>query len=408
MCIHRSRFDCITSAAALLWCAVFWSVNATAESPQVSGVRLGVYDAKTRIVFDISSSVRFQAFTLPDPFRVVIDMSEVTWSPEMRRPPSGGLVSSMRFGLFKPGSSRVVLDTAGPVRVTKAFTLPPARPGATHRLVVDIARTTRQAFMLGYKPRTVIRKPPEILRRLPPPRPERSPRARKTLVMIDPGHGGIDPGAISRSGIWEKHIVLAFAKELRRQLLGTGKYRVAMTRNGDVFIRLRDRIARARKAGAHLFISLHADTIRNASVRGTSVYTLSERASDKEAAALATKENKSDLIAGVDLNDQSNEVANILIDLAQRETMNESAVFAKLLVEELAKKRKMLRNTHRFAGFAVLKAPDVPSVLVELGYLSNRRDERMLRNAAQRRQMATSVVSAVDKYFLRQQAFNRP
>ena len=149
-----------------------------------------------------------------------------------------------------------------------------------------------------------------------------------------------------------------------------------MTRNKDIFLRLRDRVAIARRAGADLFISVHADSIANPRVRGTSVYTLSERASDKEADALARKENMSDVIAGVDLKRRSNDVVNILIDLAQRDTMNQSAIFAKLLVEELRKDRRMLRKPQRSAGFAVLKAPDIPSVLIELGFLSNRKAEK--------------------------------
>jgi N-acetylmuramoyl-L-alanine amidase len=201
---------------------------------------------------------------------------------------------------------------------------------------------------------------------------------------------------------------LAFSKELRRQLQATGKFEVRLTRARDVFLRLRDRIARARAVGADLFLSIHADSIRNPRVRGTSVYTLSERASDKEAASLARKENKSDLIAGLDLNEQSNEVANILIDLAQRETMNESTVFARQLVTEMAKVRRMLRNTHRFAGFAVLKAPDIPSVLIELGYLSNRSDEKLLRDRGHRRRMAAAITRAIGLYFDRQQVLNRP
>ena len=380
-----------------------------AAAPQVTSVRLGVYPAKTRIVLDLTGVVTFETFTLPHPYRLVVDMSEVTWSPEMRRPPRGGLVSGMRFGLFKPGTSRVVLDTGGPVRVAKAFLLPPSDGKSGYRLVLDVARTTEKAFMMAYKAPepAAARAAPEVS--APDiPRPKRTKPREKQLIMIDPGHGGVDPGAMSRSGVWEKHIVLAFAKELKRQLLGTGRFDVRMTRDRDVFIRLRDRIAIARKAGADLFISVHADSIGNRSVRGTSVYTLSENASDKEAAALATKENKSDLIAGVDLNDRSDDVVNILIDLAQRETMNESAVFAKILVEQLAEHRRMLRNTHRFAGFAVLKAPDIPSVLVELGYLSNRQDERMLRNPKVRTRMAQSIVQAVGEYFERQQAFNRP
>ena len=385
--------------------------TANAATPQVTGVRVGVYPAKTRIVLDVDSSVTFKSFVLQQPYRVVLDMSEVTWSPKLRNPPKGGLVTGMRFGLFRPGSSRVVLDSTGPVRVAKAFIIPPSGKYRSYRLVVDIAKTSRQAFLMSYKRPD---RKPEIKATSRPasvPVPFKRPPARpdeKKLIVIDPGHGGVDPGAMSRSGVWEKHIVLAFARELRQSLLATGKFRVRLTRDRDVFIRLRDRIAIARRAGADLFISVHADSIGNSRVRGTSVYTLSERASDKESGALARKENKSDLIAGVDLDDQSNDVVNILIDLAQRETMNESAVFARKLVDELGKTRKLLRNTHRFAGFAVLKAPDIPSVLVELGYLSNRSDEKMLRNPRQRKRMAAAMSTAVKRYFERQQALNRP
>ena len=384
-------------------------VQQAAAGPQVTDVRIGVYPSKTRVVLDVSAAVDFRTFTLPKPYRVVIDMSEVTWLPRMRNPPRGGLITGMRFGLFKPGLSRVVLDSAGPVKITKAFMVKPA-PGRPYRVVLDISRDSETAFMTAYK-QSGERVGPRV-KRPPPPRPPQvkssSKKDEKAVIMIDPGHGGVDPGAISRSGVWEKHIVLAFSKELRRQLLATGKFDVRMTRNRDVFIRLRERIARAKHVGADLFLSIHADSIRNRKVRGASVYTLSERASDKEADELAQKENKSDLIAGVDLEYQSNDVVNILIDLAQRETMNESAVFARKLVTELAKVRRMLRNTHRFAGFAVLKAPDIPSVLIELGYLSNRTDERMLRDAKQRRRMATAMTRAIRLYFDRQQALNKP
>lgn len=403
-----------TAAVILAVAAVGVTVSpavSIAATPQVTGVRVGVYPGKTRIVLDVDRSVKFTSFVLPQPYRVVLDMSEVTWSPTLRNPPKGGLVTGMRFGLFKPGSSRVVLDSAGPVRVAKSFVIPPSGKNRSYRLVVDIAKTSRQAFLMSYKRPT--RQPVATAAPRPSPVPvplKRKPARpdEKKLIMIDPGHGGVDPGAMSRSGVWEKHIVLAFARELRQSLMATGKFRVRLTRDRDVFIRLRDRIALARRFGADLFISVHADSIGNRKVRGTSVYTLSERASDKEAGALARKENKSDLIAGVDLDEQSNDVVNILIDLAQRETMNESAVFARKMVDELGKTRKLLRNTHRFAGFAVLKAPDIPSVLVELGYLSNRSDERMLRDPRKRRKMATAISTAVERYFQRQQALNRP
>jgi N-acetylmuramoyl-L-alanine amidase len=408
--IPSNRFG--RAAIAILAIATVLYVVPAAAAPQVTGVRVGVYPGKTRIVLDVTGTVKFSSFVLPQPYRVVVDLSEVTWSPGLRNPPKGGLVTGMRFGLFKPGSSRVVLDSAGPVRIAKAFMIPPSGKNQSYRLVVDIAKTSKQAFLMAYKRpdrRPVAKSAPPVRASIPVPFKRKPSRPNdKKLIVIDPGHGGVDPGAMSRSGVWEKRIVLAFAKDLRRGLLATGKFNVKLTRNRDVFIRLRNRIAIARRAGADLFISVHADSIGNSKVRGTSVYTLSERASDKEADTLAQKENKADLIAGVDLNEQSDDVVNILIDLAQRETMNESAVFARKLVDELGKTRRMLRNTHRFAGFAVLKAPDIPSVLVELGYLSNRSDERMLRDPRQRGKMAAAMARAVNAYFERQQALNRP
>jgi N-acetylmuramoyl-L-alanine amidase len=228
------------------------------------------------------------------------------------------------------------------------------------------------------------------------------------VVVIDPGHGGVDPGATGVSGIYEKYITLAMARELKAVLEKSGRYRVHLTRDRDVFIRLRDRVALARQFGADLFISLHADAVQNAQIRGLSVYTLSQNASDNESQALAEKENKADLIAGIDLSHESADVAGILIDLAQRETMNRSAGFAGELVDEVGHELDLLGNTHRFAGFAVLKAPDVPAVLVEMGYLSNDDEERELRQPQYRVKLAKAVAKAVDRFFAQAQKAKRP
>jgi N-acetylmuramoyl-L-alanine amidase len=191
------------------------------------------------------------------------------------------------------------------------------------------------------------------------------------------------------------------ALELRRQLEATGRYRVALTRNSDEFLALRDRLALARAYDADLFISLHADSERSADVRGLSIYTLSETASDEEAAALASRENRADLIGGIDLSRERPQVASILIDLAQRETMNRSVAFARMVVAELSREIDLLpTRPHRFAGFAVLRAPDVPAVLIELGYLSNRVEERRLQSVGYRRDLARGVVRAIDHYFV--------
>jgi N-acetylmuramoyl-L-alanine amidase len=234
---------------------------------------------------------------------------------------------------------------------------------------------------------------------LPPAKPPLPQDDRKPVIVLDAGHGGKDPGATGINGTMEKDITLRMARELKRLLEASGRYKVVLTRNDDTLLPLRRRFDIARLAGADLFISLHADHNDNKRLRGASVYTLSENASDAEAAALAARENKEDLINGVDLSNQSAVVTSILIDLAQRETKNRSARFASLLTEEMADQTLVLRESHRFAGFAVLKAPDVPSVLIELGYLSNENDETALLSARHRTRIGKAIEHAIDHYF---------
>jgi N-acetylmuramoyl-L-alanine amidase len=372
--------------------------------PTVTAARIGATPTKTRFVLEVDRQVKFQYFSLANPYRVVIDLPEVSWSFPRRRAQAGGLIKDFRYGLFRAGVSRVVLDVNGPVVVSKSFELSP-RGGKSWRVVIDLKRVSRAAFIRGLRPRSVARAAPAGI---PPPPVPRARRSTSNVIAIDPGHGGIDPGTTGTNGSLEKHMVLALAREVAKRLRGTGKYRVVLTRKRDVFVPLRERIAIARAAGARLFISLHADSIENRRVRGGSIYTLSEQASDREAGKLAAKENKTDLIAGIDLNVHSAEVANILIDLAQRETMNDAITFAGVLANKLSKSMKLLRTNRRFAGFAVLKAPDVPSVLVELGYLSNRVDEKLLNDLNHRRRVAASMVAAINVYFAGQQAFKSP
>ena len=393
---------CLAWAACIMTMQAFPAARA---EPVVTGVRLGLQAAMTRLVIEVTERVDYRIFALADPYRVVIDLPHVEWHLSSRAPPAAiGLITGLRYGRFRPGTARVVLDVGAPVAVSKTFVMEPVN-GKPWRLVIDLVGTNRKAFLAA------LRKPPAL--RAPPPKaaplsPKLRRPPRKRIVAIDPGHGGIDPGTKGVEGIWEKHITLAHAKELRRQLLATGRYRVVLTRKSDTFVRLRERIARIRAAGAELFVSLHADSIKDSAIRGASVYTLSEKASDREAAALAAKENKADVIAGIDLSARNPEVVNILIDLAQRETMNASAVFARLVVTQIGSERRLLRNNHRFAGFAVLKAPDVPSVLVEMGYLSNRRDAASLRQPRGRARLVAAIRRAVDAYFAREQALNRP
>jgi len=219
------------------------------------------------------------------------------------------------------------------------------------------------------------------------------------IIVIDAGHGGRDPGTISVSAVQEKNLVLSMAAELRRQLAATGRYDTALTRDSDVFVPLNERVDIARRAKGNLFISLHADAIDHPQTRGACVYTLSEHASDAIAAALAEKENVVDSIAGVDLNSYSADVRNILVDLAKRDTERQSTSFVTQLLPRLQQETRLLDGSHRSANFAVLRAPDVPSVLIELGYLSNRDDDLLLKQASHRKHLARAMVAAVDAFF---------
>ena len=230
--------------------------------------------------------------------------------------------------------------------------------------------------------------------------PAAGPRKRDLpVVVLDPGHGGEDPGATSVDGLYEKDLVLEMARELRTLIERSGRYRVVLTRDGDEFIRLRDRIAAARKLGGEIFISLHADSLRLSEQRGASIYTLSEKASDEEAAKFAALENKADVLTGADLSQHDVVVATILIDLAQRDTNNKSIAFADIMAEELARVTALVKRHRRFAGFAVLKSPDIPSVLLELGYLSNPDDARNLAQPDYRAKLGQAIVRSLDQYF---------
>ena len=365
--------------------------------PVATDVRLGGDDKQTRFVVDLSQKVDVAAFTLADPYRVVIDLPQVTFKlPQQAGEHGRGLVKAFRFGLIMQGGSRIVLDTKGPVRVDKAFALS-AAAGQPARLVLDLSATDRESFLRNITMQdrtlhTATGKAVSVPEASGDPRP---------LIVVDPGHGGIDSGTKSGSGQDEKDVVLAFGLMLRDKLEKTGKYRVVMTRSDDTFIPLDERVRFARAHKASLFISIHADSIPRSEgqAEGASVYTLSPHASDAEAARLAEVENKSDVIAGVDLSSEPNDVANILIDLAQRETKAFSLQFARDLVGEFKATTKLHLHPLKSAGFIVLKAPDVPSVLVELGYMSTKDDLVHLMSPAWRSRTADSLVQAVGTFF---------
>ena len=372
---------------------------AAAESATVAvkDIRRGVTAERTRLVLDLGAKVDFDIFLLDRPRRVVVDLPSLAWPTD--QPTVDGLVQKIRFGQFTADKSRLVIDAKGPVRVAKSFLLPPSS-GLPHRLVIDLVKTGNKEFADQVaKDRAAKRSAKKAAPAPTPftPKPRKQANS-KPVIVLDAGHGGVDPGALGRKAR-EKSVTLNFTRELAKQLRKTGKYKVYLTRNRDIYIPLRQRVNIARKHNADLFISIHADAIKRKNVRGMSIYTLSETASDKEAAALAKKENQSDIIAGIDFADQPPEVANILIDLAQRETKNLSVKFANLVVDNARGKTRLLDRTHRFAGFRVLKAPDVPSVLIELGFLTNRSDEKQLLSTAWRRKVAGALVNSVNGFF---------
>jgi N-acetylmuramoyl-L-alanine amidase len=365
--------------------------------PIASEARLGGDASRTRLVMDLSRTIQIAAFTLADPYRVVVDLPQVTFQLPARTGESGrGLIKAFRYGLVMQGGSRIVIDATGPVRIDKAFVLEPV-DNQPARLVLDLVSVDRASFMRNLALESRPQRAAEPRKNEPA-----KPADARPLIVIDPGHGGPDTGAVAAGGEMEKTIVLEFAQALQGKLEKIGKYRVVMTRTDDRFVPLGERVRMARSERAALFISIHADALAapgEADVRGATVYTVSDTATDAEAARLAENENKADLVAGVDLSSEPEEVADILIDLTQRETKNFSAHFARAVVGELKAAAKLHKHPLKSAGFKVLKAPDVPSVLVELGYVSNKHDLKLMVSETWRARVGDAVAQAVNTFF---------
>jgi N-acetylmuramoyl-L-alanine amidase len=440
--------------------------HAAADAGPVSAVavRIQAEPERTRFVADLTRTVGFKVYVLPDPYRVIVDLPDIDFRlPADSGGTARGLVTGYRYGSLELGRSRIVMDAASPVLIERSFILHP-RDGEPARLVVDLVATDADTFAQLHRaeqlsldtgaalddvptelPPISIGPPPGMAQApesgkapadpdagqlaalgrttggaasVPRPRPKPGAQrvtaradvapvvedepARRPVVVIDPGHGGIDPGAVSRSGTAEKDVVKAFSKVLKETLDAAGHYDVHLTRSEDVFLSLHERVQFARQHGADLFIAIHADSLSRGTARGATVYTLADKASDAEAEALAHKENRSDIIAGVNLAVESEQITGILIDLAQREAKNHATTFAKQLVGELKPVANLNRRPIRSAGFRVLMAPDVPSVLFELGYLSNRSDETLLLSPKWRSEVATAMAAAIDRHFATQ------
>lgn len=408
------RVQRVLTVAAAAWglLLALTGPSALAAKPEskpaiANGARVAGDRERTRFIADLSKKVDVHVFALSNPYRVIVDAPDVNFQmPDGIGKENRGLVTAYRYGWFAPGKARIVIDVNGPFLIDKAFVLEP-RDEQPARLVVDLVPTDEKTFLAKLKEVKPQEAASEKLAALPQA-PSRPPDA-KPVVVLDPGHGGVDPGTSSAAGVAEKEVVLTFARTLKAKLEATGRYEVHLTRDDDTFLPLRGRVEFAQKKGAGLFLSIHADYFPNKidKATGATVYTLSEEASDEEARALAAKENFSDALAGIELPSDSDEVlANILIDLAQRETQNRSVVFARSIVGELASKGTLHTKRLRSAGFRVLKAPDIPSVLLELGFLSNPDDEKRLTSEAWRERTAEAVQESIDAYFAKRLARN--
>lgn len=379
---------------------------------RLTGWSIGGDESRTVVTFEMSRAAPVRIFGLATPTRVVIDLPAGRFEPAMT---SGhgehGLIAAWRFGAFAAGRSRLVLDTRGPVTITRAA-LDPAQGKAKPRLVLELTPGSRDEMARAgaidlpieahasseAEGTSSAKAAPKGDRRAvaPPPAPVHRP-----VVVIDAGHGGIDAGTVSpATGTPEKAVVLEMARTLARKLKASGRYEVVTTRDEDVFLGLGERVKIARAHKADLFLSIHADAEYDHSVRGATIYTLAEKASDERAAELAAKENQSDVLAGHAVEEAEAEVADILADLTLRETRRLSHAFARDLIEAYRRHGRLVKTQpHRQAGLKVLRAHDIPSALVEIGFLSNKEDEALMTSAEWRDHIAGSLVAAIDRYF---------
>jgi N-acetylmuramoyl-L-alanine amidase len=373
----------------------------------------GVEHAK--LTFELSNPVKAAAFTLAEPDRIVIELPEINFrvDPEAGAPVGSirrghaasrgaarpaGLVASFRFGFFTAGKSRIVIDLAGPARVVRAESEKSA-DGSKTLFVVELAKTDQAQFRRSVQIAAEAAAHAPVRAAEVPPSNALARKAVLPTIVIDAGHGGVDSGAMA-NGLIEKTLVFEFTKALEAKLQATGHFKIVMTRDSDTFVPLSERVRIAREAQAQLFVSIHADMlVESAAVSGATVYTVSDRASDVEAARTAEKENQADAAAGLDRQDDATDVSDILFDLTRRETRAYSHVFARTLVNYWKVAGRLNKNPERAAGFRVLKAPDVPSVLVELGYVSNEKDAASFASAEWREKTSEKIVEAIEAFF---------
>ena len=403
--INRASLRWLAGACASVLSVVLTAVVLLAASPSwaanVHGYKMAGDASRMRIVVQFDREPDLRWFMMRDPHRLVLDMPESTFGFDDAELRPRGMVTDVRHGNLGRGSARVIIAFDGPFEIDRLDIIENERSEG-YRLVADVVAASQDAFEAAMalqvettaSTRTTAKG--DRIGGSPDPAPGRF------RIVIDAGHGGIDTGAKGVTGVLEKTITLAFALELKKKLDDLDLYDVFLTRDRDLFLLLDERVRIARQHDADLLISIHADAIRLKGLRGATVYTVSDKASDAEAAAKAIRENLADEIAGIDLEQEHEEVADILADLIRRETQTFSIRFARSLVGQLSTSIQMIpTNPHRFAGFKVLKAPDVPSVLLELGYLSNTEDEAQLRDPVWRARAADAIAEAIGAFAAR-------
>jgi N-acetylmuramoyl-L-alanine amidase len=420
---HRFLLRSALLCAAALLCSGTAGVGAAEGQPSnpipasnfpiASDARLAGDAKQTRFVLDLDKPIQFRAFTLADPYRVVMDIPQVDFRLPAEAGTTGrGLIQAFRYGLVMPGGSRIVFDLTGPARIAKSYVLDAAN-GQPPRLVLELEQVDRTGFVQSLaaesrpelRPAIAVAADPVVATKAAVPEPAAAAPDSRPVVVIDPGHGGVDNGT-QAGGENEKDLVLGFGLALRDRIEKAGKYRVVMTREDDTFIPLADRVTIARNQSAALFVSIHADALPpgEGDAQGATIYTLSDKASDAEAERLAETENRADAIGGVKLTEEPTEVADILIDLVRRETRTFSNRFARQLMSEMKTSVRMHKHPLKSAGFKVLKGPDVPSVLVELGYASNKDDLEHMKSENWRARTVGSMAQAIDVFFAKRVA----
>lgn len=372
----------VLTAGAIRACA--------AEHQYAREFRMAGDASRMRVVLEFDREPDLRWFLLDNPSRLVFDLRDTKLAFAADDIKARGLVASVRYGASADDASRLVLTAKGPFAVERVDVLKnESSPG--FRLVADLSAASERQFRQAIAEQAQTTGSTGAAS-------AKAPGAHRFHLVIDPGHGGFDGGANGVSGTVEKTVTLAFALELRARLAALGAYEVSMTRETDMFLPLDERVAIARRDEADLLISIHADTISVPGIHGATVYTVSDKASDPAAEATAVRENLSDDLAGIKAEEDNQQVADILVDLIRRETHGFSARFARSLVDEFSRSIGMIKNPHRSAGFRVLRAPDVPSVLIELGYLSNPEDEAKLRDPAWRQKAIDGIAASVASF----------